>query len=214
MSKIAVIGATGYAGGNIVNEALSRGHSVIAVSRHAPATPAAGVEVRTGSIDDDAFIDALFADADVAVVAVHGAVDDQPYLVKLVPALLAAAVKHGTRVGVVGGAGSLQVGPGGPRVVDLPEFPEQFKAEALSHADVLEALSSSGTTADWFYVSPAGGFGSFAPGVRTGSYRTGDDVLLVDAEGKSEISGEDFAIAFVDEIESHAHPRARITVAY
>ncbi len=148
------------------------------------------------------------------MIAVHGAVDGQPYLVALVPALLEAAAKHDTRIGVVGGAGSLHVAPGGPRVVDSPDFPEPFKAEALAHAQVLAALRAADTSADWFYLSPAGGFGAFAPGVRTGSYRAGDDVLLVDAEGKSEISGTDFALAFVDEIESHAHPRARFTVAY
>ena len=36
----------------------------------------------------------------------------------------------------------------------------------------------------------------------------------VDAEGGSEISGADFAQAFVDEIEAPRHRRARFTVAY
>jgi nucleoside-diphosphate-sugar epimerase len=49
MTQIAIIGATGYAGANIATEAVSRGHSVISVSRNAPADPPDGVEVRTGS---------------------------------------------------------------------------------------------------------------------------------------------------------------------
>ena len=103
---------------------------------------------------------------------------------------------------------------GGPRLVDTPEFPEAHKNEALSHADVLEALRETGDRVDWFYVSPAAGFGSYAPGEATGSYRVGGDVLVTDADGKSFISGADFALAFVDEIEQGRHRRERFTVAY
>ena len=34
MSKIAIIGATGRAGSQLLEEALRRGHSVIAIARH------------------------------------------------------------------------------------------------------------------------------------------------------------------------------------
>ena len=54
---------------------------------------------------------------------------------------------------------------------------------------------------DWFFVSPAGGFGAFAPGERTGAYRVGGDVLLTDENGDSNLSGQDLAVALVDEIE-------------
>ena len=63
-------------------------------------------------------------------------------------------------------------------------------------------------------MSPAGSFGSWNPGERTGVFRLGGDVLLADANGDSSISGADLAIAYVDEIEQAAHPRARFTVAY
>lgn len=215
MSTIVIIGGTGYAGSHIAAEALSRGHKVISVSRKAPANPPAGVEVRTGSIEDEALIGQLFADADVVVIAIHGAVGDQPYLVNFVPRLLALATEHDARLGVVGGAGSLHVARGGPLVIDLPQFPDEFKAEASSHAQVLEALRAAGTSADWFYLSPPPYFGAHAPGQRTGSYRTGDeDVMVTDAEGSSAIGGADFAIAFVDEIEKPAHYQARFTVGY
>jgi putative NADH-flavin reductase len=148
------------------------------------------------------------------VIAIHGAVDDKPYLLTFVPRLLALAAEHDTRLGVVGGAGSLRAAPGGPLVIDLPQFPDEFKAEAGSHAQVLEALRAAQTSADWFYVSPAAYFGAHSPGERTGSYRTGDDVLVADAEGTSAIGGADFAIAFVDEIEKPAHHQARFTVGY
>ena len=215
MSTIAIIGGTGYAGGHIANEALARNHKVISVSRNAPADPAPGVEVRTGSIEDEALVSGLFADADAVVVAIHGAVGEEPYLVNLVPRLLALVAEHDVRLGVVGGAGSLHVAPGGPRVVDLPELPDEYKAEAMSQVQVLEALRAAETEADWFYVSPPSVFGANVPGERTGSYRVGDDdVLVTDAEGTAAIGGEDFAIAFLDEIEKPAHHQKRFTVAY
>jgi putative NADH-flavin reductase len=214
MSKIAIIGGTGYAGSHITTEALRRGHEVISVSRSAPPDPPRGVDVRLGSIEDAALMSPLFADADVVVVAIHGAVDDKPYLVDFVPGLLALAAEQNTRLGVVGGAGSLHTAPGGPLVIETPEFPDQFKAEAGAQAQVLEALRAAETSADWFYVSPAAYFGAHSPGERTGRYRLGDDVLVADAEGTSAIGGADFAIAVVDEIETPAHHQTRFTVAY
>jgi hypothetical protein len=214
MSTIAIIGGTGYAGGHITTEALGRDHRVISVSRNAPSDPPAGVEVRSGSFEDEALVRQLFADADVVVIAIHGAVDNKPYLVDFVPRLLALAAEHNTRLGVVGGAGSLQVAPGGPLLIDTPDFPDEYKLEAGSHAQVLDALRAAETNADWFYLSPAAYFGAHSPGQRTGSYRTGDDVLVADADGNSAIGGADFAIAFIDEIETPAHRQKRFTVGY
>jgi putative NADH-flavin reductase len=214
MATIAVIGATGYAGRAITSELVARGHQVIGASRRPPDAPIDGVEVRIGSIEDPAFVNALAGDASVVVVSVHALADGTPMLPALVPMLLDAAGRHGARLGFVGGAGSLRVSEGGPRLVDTPDFPEPYKGEALAHAEVLEALRASGSGAEWFYVSPAAEFGAFAPGHRTGTYRTGGDVLLTDAAGSSEISGADFAIAFADEIEHPAHTGERFTVTH
>ncbi len=114
----------------------------------------------------------------------------------------------------VGGTGSLLVGPNGPRFIDMPEFPEEYKFEASSHALVYDTLRNSTTNTDWFYVSPAAGFGGYAPGERTGKFRLGEDILLSDENGKSYISGADFAIAVVDEIANPKHHQKRFTVAY
>jgi putative NADH-flavin reductase len=57
-------------------------------------------------------------------------------------------------------------------------------------------------------------FGAHTPGEATGRYRTGGDVLLADADGNSNISGADYAKAFVDEIEQPEHRRQRFSVAY
>jgi uncharacterized protein len=222
VATISIIGGTGYAGGAIRDEALKRGHSVIAVSRSAPAPGEAGrsagapAELRfeQGNLHDPELVRALADEAEVIVVAIPGREIDGRRLLDSLKPLADAAARTGTRLGFVGGAGSLRVTDGGPRLVEAPEFPEAHKNEALSHADVLEALRETGDDVDWFYVSPAAGFGSYAPGEATGSYRVGGDVLVTDADGKSFISGADFALAFVDEIEQGRHRRERFTVAY
>ena len=214
MSKIAIIGATGYAGGHIQAEALARGHEVIAVSRGGSDEGVANVEPRRGSIADGELLAGLFADADVVIVATRAAADDKPFLPAYVDQLLALAREHGTRLGFVGGAASTLVSPEGPRLFDTPEFPEAYKLEAGTHAQVLELLRADDSAADWFYVSPAAMFGAHAPGERRGSYRVSDDLLLSDADGNSSIGGDDFATAVLDEIERPAHRRARFHVAY
>ncbi|WP_055587737.1 NAD(P)-dependent oxidoreductase [Streptacidiphilus griseoplanus] len=213
MAVITVFGATGYAGGHITDEALRRGHEVIAVNRSGSAVARPGVTPVAGSIADEALVRDLAAKSDVLVVAVHGSADGKPFLLPLVPSLLEAAAEGGARIGVVGGAGSLQVAEGGPRLIDTPDFPEAYRAEASSHAQVLDALRDAAGV-DWFYVSPAAEFGAWVPGERTGTFRLGGDVLVSDAEGRSFVSGADYAIAFVDEIDKPAHHQARFTVAY
>jgi len=42
----------------------------------------------------------------------------------------------------------------------------------------------------------------------------GNDQLLVDPTGKSEISVQDYAVAMIDELERPAHVRLRFTVGY
>ncbi|MBW4030724.1 MAG: NAD(P)H-binding protein [Acidobacteria bacterium] len=214
MGTIAVIGFTGYAGGHITAEALRRGHPVIGVSRSNASDVPAGVTVLQGDVGDEGLLRELASEASTVVIAVQSASQGQSFLASLVPSLLDAAAAGGARLGLVGGASSLLVAPGGPRLIDTPEFPETYRVEAQSHIAVLEALLSSSSEADWFYVSPSATFGAYAPGERTGAYRTSDDTLLVDAQGNSFIGGEDFAIAFLDEIENPTHHQARFTVGY
>ncbi|TIW81033.1 MAG: NAD(P)-dependent oxidoreductase, partial [Mesorhizobium sp.] len=123
--------------------------------------------------------------------------------------LIAAVRDSGVkRYLVVGGAGSLEVAPG-KRLVDTPEFPEIYKAEAQKGADFLDKLKTVGDL-DWTLLSPSA---LFVPGERTGKYRLGKDTLLASDKGSS-ISFEDYAIVLVDEIEKPAHVRQRFTVGY
>lgn len=214
MAKIKVLGGTGYAGSNIVREAVKRGHQVTSLSRNLPANPVDGATYITGSVFDSEFLASSVVDADVVIETLSPRGELTGKLEGVVAELLPLAAAAGARLGVVGGAGSLQVAPGGPRLMDAPEFPAEILPESQTGARLLEMLQDAPAELDWFYVSPAGGFGDFAPGEATGSYRIGGEVLLVDAAGNSNISGADFGLAVIDEVESAAHRKQRFSVAY
>ena len=213
MARITILGGTGYTGVALVAEAAARGHEVTSLSRTAPTAPVDGVTYTTGSILDDALVQGLVENADVVIASVPPR-GDLPGKIRPFAARLADfAASHGTRYGFVGGAGSLLVALDGPRLVDL-DFPEEYRPEALEAAAVLDDLRATDLDVDWFYVSPAAGYGAYAPGEATGEYRLGGDVLLADAEGTSHISSHDLAKAIIDEVETPAHRNTRFTVAY
>lgn len=215
MSNVVVFGATGYAGGHITAELLSRGHSVTGVARDVGALPPRdSLTVRAGSIHDADFVADVIEGADVVFVALRAAADNGEKLIDAMPSVAAAASAEGARLGVIGGAGSLRVSEGGQLFIDTPEFPDVAKPEASAHYEVLQFLHSGSSDLDWFYVSPGADFGSWAAGERTGQFRVGADVLLRDAGGVSYISGADLAIALADEVETPRHHRARFTVSY
>ncbi|WP_203136039.1 NAD(P)-dependent oxidoreductase [Microbacterium sp. JZ31] len=213
MARIAVIGGTGYAGGHIVQEAAERGHTVVSIARKVPTERVPGATYLEGSLLD---VPGLLAELEgvqaiVVAVAPRG---DMAGLVRAAIAELVAELPEGVRLGVIGGAGGSLVAEGGPRLIDAGQFPEAFKPEASEMTGVLEDLTRTPASVDWFFVHPAVEFGAFAPGERTGSYRTGGDVLVSDDDGRSYVSGADLAIAVVDEIETPQHRRARFTVGY
>jgi uncharacterized protein len=214
MSKIVIFGITGYAGGAIASEMLDRGHHVVGVARDpGKAVPREHLQVLSGSVHDPALLREVARGAEAIVLAVRVLQADGAELATMVPELLKAAAGSGARIGVVGGAASLLVAEGGPRVIDAG-FPEEYRAEAQAHGRVLEALKSADTTVDWFYVSPPFGFGAHNPGTKTGVFRLGTDVLVTDADGNANISGADLAVAIADEIEKAAHHQARFTLGY
>lgn len=211
MSKIVVIGGTGYAGASIVREAAARGHAVTAISRNAPASPIAGVEyVQANAADAGTHV--VGADVVVAAISPRGESAGRQfvYYAELAKAVQAA----GARLVVIGGFSGTRPAEGAPRYIQTPNVPPQYLYEATEGYAILAMLLDWHAELDWLYVSPAGVYGSFAPGERKGAYRTSTDVSLFDAEGKSEIGEEDFATAVVDEIEKPTRHRSQIHFAY
>ncbi len=200
---IAVLGASGRAGSEIVKELVARGHEVIAIARKPEAIPALpGVTARAGDASDPAALAALIRGADAVISALHFDVS--------AATLLAALKQAGVgRLLVTGGAASLEVAPG-VRLIDTPEFPEAWKGAAQGGIAFLDALKGE-TAIDWTFFSPAA---FIFEGPRLGTYRGGKDQLVTDAKGESRISFADYAIAMVDELEQHRYPRARFTAAY
>ncbi len=216
MAHIVVLGGTGFVGRNIVHEAAARGHSIDVIShtRVFDGSTKDAVTFERGSIFDVELIENLARGADVMAIAVPAREIEYKELVEALPPLLTAASEHGVRLAFVGSAGSLNVGPDGPRYLDTEDFPSSALDEAKAHAKVLAALQESDDDVDWFYLSPSAQFGATHPGQSTEVFRLGVDELLTDEAGNSSISGADYAHAFVDEIDRPQHSRSRFTVGY
>lgn len=212
MATIVVFGGTGYTGGNVVAEAVSRGHAVVSVSRSEPQDRVEGVRYEIGEVQDVA--PRVIPGADVVVAALSPRGDTAGRLVEVYGELARQSAQAGARYLQVGGFSSLRPAPDLPRFAE-GEIPEQYRAEALEGEATRVLLAERAPEGlDWLFISPAGGYGSFAPGERTGTYRVGDEVALFDADGNSNISGSDFALAIVDEIEDPRHHREHIGIAY
>ncbi|MDB6045325.1 MAG: hypothetical protein JWM63_3876 [Gammaproteobacteria bacterium] len=207
--NILLVGASGMIGSRVLTEAVSRGHHVIAASRH-PEKIAPGANVRAVELDatDQKAFTELARHADVIVVATSPRGGGDPGKEAKAVGDAAIATAHAThkRLVVVGGAGSLNR-PDGKRVVDT--LPKAYQGEALAMRGVLESLRASDV--DWTFFSPAM---SIKPGARTGKYHLGTTTLLADDKGESRISVEDYADALVNELESPAHSRGQMTIAY
>ncbi|WP_433725285.1 NAD(P)-dependent oxidoreductase [Actinoplanes sp. CA-051413] len=217
MSRIVVIGGTGYAGSAIVAEAAARGHEVTAFSRSLPtdADALAGVNYVQGDATEEAALSSVISGADVVVAALapRGPLAESFRDVYRTVARLADAA--GARLFVVGGFSSLRPAPDAPRFKeDLSHAPAEFHAEILAGAALItDDLPATPETLNWVFVSPAANFGSYAPGERLGKYRLGDEIAVQPEDGGS-ISGADYAIGLVDLIEKQSHNRAHVNLAY
>lgn len=216
MTRITVVGGTGYAGSAIVAEAARRGHEVVSVSRSVPAEEARveGVRYETGSLVDADVRARAVADAEVVVSSLSPRGELDGRIVEVDRELATLAEQHGARFVVVGGYSSLRLEEGGPRQAETGQIPPEYAGEALQMNEVLSELLASAESLDFTFVSPAMQFGAYAPGDALGRYRVGGEVAFTDEAGVSAVSGADFALAIVDELETPAHRREHISVAY
>lgn len=210
--KITVLGASGSAGSRIVTEALSRGHDVTAVARNASNDIPAEATFRIGDAAISEDIAQLAKGQDVVISSVRPSPGQEATVAKTTEALLRGMRETDARLLVLGGAANLVVpGSGGKTVIEDADYlPPNFRHIGQASIDQLEACQAE-TEVDWTYLSPSA---SFNPGERTGSYRTGTNELLVDSNGKSELSMEDAAVALLDEAEKPKHHRTQFTIGY
>ncbi len=214
--NIVLIGASGFVGSAILNEALDRDHSVKGVVRHPEKILAddPNLEKMRGDVSLPGTVEKVCKNADVVISAYNPGwanPDIAEDTLRIYPIILegvkAAGVK---RFLVVGGAGSLFISPG-LRMMDSGIIPEAYLPAIRTLASFyLENLIAE-KKVDWVFFSPAN---EIFPGTRTGKYRLGKDDMIFDSEKKSRISREDYAAAMIDEAENPAHHRERFTIGY
>ena len=202
--KVALIGVSGQVGSRLLAELLRRGHEVTGIAR---ATGGVAARPRLLLKNADATRTAQLA----PLLAGHAAaISATKFATSDAAALIAALKQAGVpRLLAVGGAGSLEVAPG-QTLLDTPGFPAAYKPEAEAGRRFLDTLRREHQL-DWSFLSPSA---EFVPGERTRAFRLGGDQLLTDANGRSWVSMEDFAIALVDELETPRHSRQRFTAGY
>ncbi len=211
--NIALIGASGFIGSALRTEALARGHQVTAlVTNPAKLAATPGLTVVKADVNNSAALAAQIKgfDAVLSAFSGHAQANTFDYFLAGFKAIVAAVKQAGVpRLLVVGGAGSLFVAPG-VQALDTPQFPAEYKPTAEGARQALNLLKAE-PALNWTMLSPSA---VIAPGQRTGQFRLGQDQLLADAQGQSHISVEDYAVAFIDELEKPAHARGRFTVGY
>jgi putative NADH-flavin reductase len=211
--KIAVIGATGRVGREVVREALAHGHEVVAIARDpSKVAPAAHLTTVKADVMKAAETAKAVKGADAVISAYNPGwtnpeirADTTKGFAGIIAGLKQAGVR---RVLFVGGAGSLT--EGGGRLVDRADFHPQWKPGALGAADALDMVRQE-KDLEWSFVSPAV---MLNDGARTGRYRHGKDSPVRNEKGESTISVADLAHAILDEIEKPQHVRQRFTVGY
>ena len=216
MANVLLIGATGFVGSAVMNELVERGHKVTAVVRNVEKI--AKNDLVTAVKEDVANVEAIakLAEGKDAIISAYNPGWTNPEIATLItenyPKILEAAKQSGVeRLLIVGGAGTLFCAPG-LRVVDSGVIPAEIMGGVRPLGDFYLNTLMNENNIDWIFFSPAGVFDQ--EGKKTGNYRLGKDDLIVDAEGNSHISVQDYADAMVNELEKPAHHKERFTIGY
>ncbi len=216
MKHVVLIGASGFVGSAILNEALNRGHKVKAVVRHPEkiTVKSENLLVVQADVSSAEKVAEICKGCDAVISAYNpGWTNANIYneTLAVYPAILSGVKKSGVqRLLCVGGAGSLFCAPG-KRVVDAGFLPEEILPAVRSLGEFYLNTLMNEKQIDWVFFCPAG---NMAPGTRTGEFRLGKDDLIVNDKGESNISVEDYAVAMIDELEKENHHRERFTIGY
>ena len=204
--KIAIIGANGKSGSNLVQEALKQGYDVTAIVRNKEYKNDAAKVVYKDVFE---LSKADLAGFDAVISAFAAWTPETFGLHKKVAKHLADALSGTkTRLLVIGGAGTLYVDDKGTMAMDTPGFPPEYMGVAKATAESFSELKGRSDVL-WTYVSPAGDYD--ANGARTGKYVLGNDHVILNSKNESYISYADLALAVIDELKNGAFVQKRFT---
>ena len=216
MKKIVLIGASGFVGSAILHEALSRGIKVTAIARNPEKITISdpNLEVVKVDVSQESNVTQITKGADAVISAYNpGWTNPDIYnqTLQVYPAIVEGVKKAGVkRLLMVGGAGTLFVAPG-LRVVDSGAIPDEIMPGVKALGEFYLNTLMKERDINWVFFSPAG---QLVKGQRTGKFRLGKDDLIVDDQGNSSISVEDYAVAMLDEFENPKHHQERFTIGY
>ena len=193
------------------------GHEVIGVSRNPESLKFdnARFTAAPGDVTDPASVAATVRGADVVVISVRGVgpgnTPQEAVTFRAATAYIEAASRLGDATPYV-----IQIGGGvtlyrdGVRIMDAFAPGTERYAQAQGHWLAMEAYQHS-TGFDWTVMSA--NTGSIQErGQYTGRYRLGNQDTLVDRNGETYISRQDFAIAVIDMAESRTVTGKRVAV--
>ena len=216
VKKVVLIGASGFVGSAILNEALNRDFEVTAVVRHPEKIKIENENLKVVKAD----VSSLNEVAEVckgadAVISAFNPGWSNPNIydetIKVYLTIVNGIKKAGiNRSLMVGGAGSLFIAPG-LRLMDSGEVPENILPGVKALGEFYLNFLNKEKKVDWVFFSPTA---DMRPGVRTGRYRLGKDDMIIDIVGNSHISVEDYAAAMIDELEHPKHHQERFTIVY
>ena len=216
MKNVVLIGASGFVGTAILNELLNRGHKVTAIVRDPAKVTASNPNlkvIQADVTDTDVLIEA--SKGKDAVISAYNPGWKNPNIyeetLKIYPLIVDSVKKAGVeRLLIVGGAGTLFYAPG-KMVMDADDVPAKLLPGIKSLGEFYLNTLRKENDIDWIFLSPAA---NMTPGERTGKFRIGKDDLVVDVNGDSNISVEDYAVAMVDELEQKKYHKERFTIGY
>ena len=219
-ADLVIYGASGNFGSDIVDEALARGHSVIGVSRSPEnlTVDHPNFTAVKGDVTDLESVLEIIAGADAVIMSLRGNGADN------------TAQETATYKGAATYIQAARIlGDATPRVLQVGNQATLYRDGVLSFdAAVAENRYPAGSALygrveahlliidlyeaepalNWTLFAPSGSIG---PGERRGRYSVGDRVYRGDPTG---ISQQDYAIAFIDEIENPKYPRQVISIGY
>lgn len=216
MKRVVLIGASGFVGSVILNEALNRDFHVTAVVRHPENIKITheNLTVKRADVSSLDEVCEVCKGADAVISAFNPGWDNPDIYEETIEVYLTiidGVKKAGVdRFLMVGGAGSLFIAPG-VRLVDSGEVPEKILLGVKALSDFYLNFLMKEKEVDWVFFSPAA---HLFHGTRMGRYRLGKDDMIVDKVGNSHISVEDYAAAMIDELETPAHHQERFTIGY